>query len=307
MKASMLTTRILQLILYMPVISIASAIPSYPQEPAEPQVAMLVTWHGTGGITLPTSPAWKLNFITAYDIAGRPVASFKNETTHVIASFIIFENQSGYPTAGGCRSDVIAGILKKEKSLISNRVEGEIDDGRGGKFATMSHLAELSDSTHNHDLFAFAGNAKTCAEIHVSTVAGRPDEEKRLSDALGEFHPNLSYNPIWLDYFSLASKLYQQSPMLAAPYFDSALKGMPDDPKFITLRRLATDVVTVALGRIGDLKGKRAYALRAIKTDPDYPLNYYHLACADAEERKPAEAKLHLQQAFDRKANVVPG
>ena len=77
----MLTTRILQLILYMPVISIASAIPSYPQEPAEPQVAMLVTWHGTGGITLPTSPAWKLNFITAYDNAGRPVASFKNETT----------------------------------------------------------------------------------------------------------------------------------------------------------------------------------------------------------------------------------
>ena len=41
-------------------------------------------------------------------------------------------------------------------------------------------------------------------------------------------------------------------------------------------------------------------------TDPDYPLYYYNLACADAEQGKAADAKLHLQQAFDRKANTIP-
>jgi hypothetical protein len=34
---------------------------------------------------------------------------------------------------------------------------------------------------------------------------------------------------------------------------------------------------------------------------------YYNLACADAAEKKLSDAKRHLQQAFDRKANVNPG
>ena len=38
-----------------------------------------------------------------------------------------------------------------------------------------------------------------------------------------------------------------------------------------------------------------------------YPLNYYQLACADAEEGKTADAKVHLREAFDRKQNVLPG
>ena len=46
---------------------------------------------------------------------------------------------------------------------------------------------------------------------------------------------------------------------------------------------------------------------KGIAEDPDYPLNYYNLACADAGENKLADAKIHLRQAFDRKGNVVPG
>jgi hypothetical protein len=34
---------------------------------------------------------------------------------------------------------------------------------------------------------------------------------------------------------------------------------------------------------------------------------YYNLACADAEERKLDDARKHLEQAFARKANVLPG
>ena len=34
---------------------------------------------------------------------------------------------------------------------------------------------------------------------------------------------------------------------------------------------------------------------------------YYNLACADAGEKKLSDARTHLQQAFDRKANMNPG
>jgi len=34
---------------------------------------------------------------------------------------------------------------------------------------------------------------------------------------------------------------------------------------------------------------------------------YYNLACDDAQERKLTDARNHLQQAFARKGNMIPG
>lgn len=124
---------------------------------------------------------------------------------------------------------------------------------------------------------------------------------------LADFQPDLNYKPTTEDYFFLASLLYKSSPGLAVPYYDSSLKVMPLDASHQTLRRIATDQLVMSLGMSGDLKNSRAYAERAIAADPDYPLNYYNLACADAEQGNTADAKLHLQQAFDRRANVLKG
>jgi len=63
----------------------------------------------------------------------------------------------------------------------------------------------------------------------------------------------------------------------------------------------------MALGMNGDLKAGRAAAEKAIAADPDYPINYYNLACADSEKGDAVSAKLHLQQAFDRRQNVIQG
>jgi tetratricopeptide (TPR) repeat protein len=177
-------------------------------------------------------------------------------------------------------------------------------------FATASHLSYLGENKHNHDVFAFAGNAKTCAEVHASVVSGKPDEEKALHDALAEFHPDLLYRPVWLDYYEEATAFYRQSPMIGAPFYDAALKAVPEgtsDAEVLKARRIATDNVVIALGMRGDITQARRYAEHGIKTDPGYPINYYNLACADAEEGKASDAKVHLQQAFDRKANVIAG
>lgn len=79
------------------------------------------------------------------------------------------------------------------------------------------------------------------------------------------------------------------------------------DPAVVNARRVATDEVVIALGMSGKVQQARQYAERAIAVDPDYPINYYNLACADAEDGNAVAAKAHLQQAFERKANVIPG
>jgi tetratricopeptide (TPR) repeat protein len=63
----------------------------------------------------------------------------------------------------------------------------------------------------------------------------------------------------------------------------------------------------MSYGIIGELKKAHALLDEAIGKDPDYPLNYYNLACAYAEEGDKARALADLQLAFDRKANILQG
>ncbi len=57
----------------------------------------------------------------------------------------------------------------------------------------------------------------------------------------------------------------------------------------------------------GNIPKARALFEAAIAKDPEYPLYYYNLACADAEGKNLADARTHLRQAFARKANVIRG
>jgi len=280
---------------------------------AQPDAAakplMLVTWFGPGGIPLPTGSDWKLELLTVYDEGARPVAQYSNAAAKLNVSFIVFENLSGNPTAQGCRDDVIGSIVKNDGKLITKRVDGEAKNSSGETIATTSYSRDMGQAggPRLNDLFGFAGNAKTCAEIHISSVINTADEEQAMKADLTAFNPDLNYQSDAGNYFRFASALFKGAHGLAAPYYKSALDALPDDLKSLAPRRIIIDQLVMSLGMSGDLKNSRAVAEIAITKDPDYPLNYYNLACADAEEGKAGDAKLHLQKAFDRRANVISG
>ena len=75
----------------------------------------------------------------------------------------------------------------------------------------------------------------------------------------------------------------------------------------ILARRVMRDQAGMSYGISGNLTKSRSIFEKGLADDPSYPLNYYNLACADAGEKKLSDARRHLQQAFDRKANVNPG
>jgi tetratricopeptide (TPR) repeat protein len=279
------------------------------QQDAPKKSLILVTSFGPGAIHLPTGPDWKADLLTVYDDGRRPVAQLhKGET--ITASFVLFENLSGKPSSKGCRQDVIEPIIAKDAGLISKRAEAEEKNAAGETLATTTYLLDLSavaKGHHQRNLFAFAGDARTCAEIHISSVDESQDEAERMKALIAAFQPDLSYQPTATDYFRLGQVFFKNTPALAGPYFKASLGAMPNDPTYLTARRIATDQLVMSLGMSGDLKGSRAAAENAIATDPDYPRNYYNLACADAEQGKASDARLHLQQAFDRRANVLKG
>ncbi len=277
------------------------------QTPAPAKTLQLVTWFGPGGIPLPEGGAWQPRLIAVYDGNMRPVIEFENSITRVTLSLSLFENQSGDPDAEGCRKDAIDPLVEQMGKAISARSDSSLPDGRGGRYAVTSYQMKLTETAKNHDYFAFAGNAKVCAELHASVVAGKPDEQAVLKSAVAEFHPNLDYRPVTQDYFVMGRLLFKRAPDQAAPYLKAALDTMPHDASLLTERRLVTDQLVLALALSGDTKDSRLVAESAIKTDPTYPLNFYNLARADAESGDAVSARLHLQQAFDRRGNALQG
>jgi len=71
--------------------------------------------------------------------------------------------------------------------------------------------------------------------------------------------------------------------------------------------RVLIDQLAMAYGISGDLKKTRALLESAIQDDPDYPLNYYNLACAYAEEGDKSKAFTNLALAFQHKEHVLKG
>lgn len=286
---------------------LVSSAQTQAQQPAAGKPLMLVTWSGLGAITLPQGQGWKPELLTVYDKGNRPVAQFTKGASGITASFIVFENHSGKPSAEGCREDAINPMLQKEGQRISKRVDGTAKTSSGETLATTSYLMDMGSAAHQRNLIGFAGNSKTCLEIHISTVIESAQQEAAMQAVLVDFHPDLAYQASAADYFRLATILFKAEPGLAAPYYKSTLDTMPADASTITYRRIVTDQLVMSLGMSGDLKNSRAVAESAIAADPDYPLNYYNLACADAEQADAVGAKLHLQQAFDRRANIIKG
>jgi tetratricopeptide (TPR) repeat protein len=288
------------------------------QSVAASKPMQLVTSFGPGAISLPRGEEWKPELITVYDKGARPAAQFTNSNTHVNVSYILFENRSGKPNAEGCREDAVSPIVSEQAIAIRKRTDSSQTLADGTRLATTLLIVDISaaasaaglskrEAGTQNSLFAFAGDEHTCAELHASTIGELPERLKAMAEVVSDFHPVLGYKPSAIDYFRIAQILFKNAPVLAAPYYKSSLDTMPADAGYLTARRITTDQLVMALGMSGDLRGSRAIAEKAIASDPDYPINYYNLACADAEKGDAISARTHLQQAFDRRNNVIKG
>jgi len=155
---------------------------------------------------------------------------------------------------------------------------------------------------------AFAATGDLCADIEFSSQSPITPETPSIHAAFAsvQFEPN--FQPTFREVFAYATVLFEHhAAKAAAPLYERALTLLPANPPTEKWRRVATDQAAMSYGMSGNIEKARSILNRAIAADPTYPLNYYNLACADAEQGDAIHARIHLQQAFDRKANTLPG
>jgi tetratricopeptide (TPR) repeat protein len=268
-----------------------------------------------GSIQIPPAGNWKIARIDLYDGGVRPVFTFEDDTTHMTLSVMLFPDDTGHATAESCRKDMMTPLLQNLESsaVVKNKTLDTHVTPAGATLATASHFIANASKVidlplHQENIFGFLGTAHTCAEIHLSKADYKPTDFPLFNAALDQFSFDGDYQPTSKDYAVLASVYFNAKSFPASTvYYQRALDTLPAaPPSDLTIRRFLTDQLAMSYGIAGDIKHSRDVNEHAIQIDPDYPLYYYNLACADAEQGHAADARTHLQQAFDRKANTLP-
>ena len=210
--------------------------------------------------------------------------------------------------ASSCRD----GMLKAEHAepAVQNRASMRSTSGVEIALAVL-----LASKDARMSLRAFVASGDLCGDLLFNAADVQPGDEEayRLTMETAKqtlltltFDPD--YKPTFKDAFAYADVEYtkhQYSGAAAAYRAALAMVNQSDDP--LKFRRVVTDELSMSLGISGDLKGSREVNEVAIAKDPEYPLYYYNLSCADAEAGDPRAARTHLQLAFDRRAHILKG
>ncbi len=210
--------------------------------------------------------------------------------------------------ASSCRD----GMLEAEhaEKAVQNRTSMRSASGVEIALAVL-----IAPNDARMSLRAFVASGDLCGDLLFNATDVQPGDEEayRLTMETAKqtlltltFDP--SYKPTFKDVFAYAGVEYikHEYAGAAAAYRTAlAMVNQSDDP--LKFRRVVTDQLSMSLGISGDLKGSREVNETAIAKDPEYPLYYYNLSCADAEAGDPKAARTHLQQAFDRRTHTLKG
>jgi len=214
-------------------------------------------------------------------------------------------------TSEACRDAVLA-QEKKTNATLKILKTSDIPQSAGLSVTLVTYTAANQDGSTGYRVRGFVASGDICGDLEFYSHDRITGDDADLKNSFRSLQLDPAYAPRFADLALYAQILLQQQEYrAAAPIFERALAAVPSDgapfPSATLARRVMRDQTGMSYGIAGDLPKARRILEEGVAADPDYPMNYYNLACADAGENKLPEARIHLRQAFDRKANMNPG
>jgi tetratricopeptide (TPR) repeat protein len=210
-------------------------------------------------------------------------------------------------TSAKCRDGEID-PLRKSNPTFTILEDSQIVTSNGLPVMLVTYRARNPDGRPVYSMRGFVATSDICGDLEFYSDRTINPGDAELKKVFETYQFDLNYTPQFKDIFEYAEILYREgSYQAAAPLFEQSLAKLTEDKDNLTMRRIATDQAGMAYGISGDTEKARSIFKSAIVKDPNYPMYYYNLACADAQDKDLAAARAHLQQAFARKANMLPG
>jgi len=277
------------------------------------QSVNLVQPTGKGRTVVPLSAdrKWqRVTYMPPSDFSGGgPTVTLHDLTANLEIVYTLTSNSTH--SAKDCLDKAMDG---NEKAFATGSGRAEIKQGSksegtnasGQPLITGSYLITAMNGakTSQQHVYGVVASRDACAEIQVAKTEYAPSDDSAIQAAVKTINLDADYAPGNADYVMMAALLNQLARgMGSAPYYQRAFDTLPADTP-VAARRTMIDQLSMAYARSQQADKAKPINEAAIKTDADYPMYYYNLARVDAEDFKAAEAKAHLQQAWDRKANL---
>lgn len=159
-------------------------------------------------------------------------------------------------------------------------------------------------------LLGGAVHGQTASRTTLSERALQAFREGKYSAAERDFREVTKAEPsnIYAQFY-LGQTLFKEEKYADAvgPYEKARMLGKDEKVLSPDQRRILIDQLVMAYGISGQLKKAHELLDEAIPQDPEYPLNYYNLACAFAEEGDKNRMLANLALAFQHKDHVLKG
>jgi hypothetical protein len=209
-------------------------------------------------------------------------------------------------TSNTCRDGALAQMKKSNQGIDVLSSTEAVKSGR----TPVSLVSYTSSAGYSVRGFVAAGDL--CGDLEVYSKQPISADDPAVQQIFSTYELDKGYTPQFADVVFYAQVLFQTKMYrAAAPIFEKAMAMVPADGKPFAsaklARRIVTDQAGISYGMDGELANSKAIFESAIAADPEYPMYYYNLACADAAEKNLNAARVHLKQAFDRKMNMNPG
>jgi len=272
--------------------------------------------NGKGRIIVPLSDQrrWqRLNYAPPSDFSpGGPSLNLHDNAANLELAYNLVPNSTN--SAKDCLEKA---MNANERAFATGSGHADIKQGNKSEGTNASGQPLVSGSylitsmngakASQQHVYGVVASHDSCAEIQIVKPDYTAPDDAAIQAVLQSLSFDSGYVPVSTDYFLMARLITQLSQgrgfLGSAAYYQRALDTMPADAP-VVIRRAVIDQLSTAYDRIGQADKGRVANEAAIKTDADYPMYYYNLARIDAEDFKVGEAKAHLQQAWDRKANL---
>jgi len=258
--------------------------------------------------------SWKASGFKAIEFSAKPNGNEigirgENTATHVrLLGFLFVVTDLGALTSTKCRDGALH--PRKESNPNMSIVESwEETSQTGAPIALVKYTARGAKGRPVYMERGFVASGDICGDLEFySEEPLQPDSGPM--QAFSSYSLDESHVPQFRDIFAYGEILYNHHEYgSAGPLFELALEKLHEQPAgdVKTMTRVLRDQAGMSYGISGNTSKSRALFEKGIAEDPDYPLYYYNLACADASERNLKAARDHLQMAFARKANILHG
>lgn len=148
------------------------------------------------------------------------------------------------------------------------------------------------------------------SETDAFQNAKRLYQTGHLKEAERGFRELVSYDPS-----DVSAQMYLGQTLFREEKFSDAIapyekaRDLEKSGAEMTLaqRRILGDQLAMAYGISGRSAEAKVLLQESVRADPEYPLNYYNLACVSADENDKAGVLKNLSLAFQHRDQVLPG